>query len=179
MHSRMCGNSCARTGSAIKYGPATRPSSMPAATRGTSSCKCPNESLPSPSAGGHYKRSANRAIGIISPYDATRTAQLLAVGIDTISCYTLWAVVPHSDTRQRQATPASRSRCFISIAAAGLAGMITRYIDADLRRPGVTGLTGIPPARQLRPLALEIITVCPGTDDGHVDPPLGWAELKR
>src|ERR1700712_546852 len=61
----MCGNSCARTGSATKYGPATRPSSMPAATRGTSSCKCPNKSLPSPSAGGHYKRSADRAVGII------------------------------------------------------------------------------------------------------------------
>src|SRR5690242_17133084 len=43
---KMCGSSCAATGSVIGCGKPTKPSSTLANTLGTSSCDCPSASLP-------------------------------------------------------------------------------------------------------------------------------------
>src|SRR5689334_7917632 len=60
---KMCGSSCAATGSVIGCGKPTKPSSTLANTLGTSSCDCPSASLRSPHALGQ-NQSPDRPTGI-------------------------------------------------------------------------------------------------------------------
>src|SRR5690349_8528651 len=77
---KMCGSSCAATGSVIGCGKPTKPSSTLANTLGTSSCDCPSASLRSPHALGQ-NQSPDRPTGITGEVgDPERAEDRIAKG---------------------------------------------------------------------------------------------------